>query len=450
MANDYKFVETNTEDIVTAMVAAYEELVGRTINPASPERLFIGWAADVIVQTRELINFAANQNIPSRATGENLDAIAEIFYTKARPAATAAQCTMRFTISAVQAAAIVIPAGTRITDEDLTLTWETTADAQIEAGSLYADVTAECQTAGEVGNAWMSGQINQLIDVFAYYDHCENITESDGGSEEANDAEFYTMLRESENAYPSAGSVGAYIYWAKTASTEIQDILVIRPVQTMAKNLAVYDHHAFIGGSDLVEDSLVVSVNGAVLGADTDYTYTYEDGLLTIALKDSGSYYGTPRLDISIESILAGEVWIYGLMTDGTIPGAEMKAKILSICSADEVRPLTDKVSVKDPLAASYDIDLTYYIQRGSDANTSEIAAAVNEAVDEYKAWQSGKLGRDINPSKLISLVMATGVKRVDVRSPTYTVLADGSDNKPPALALAGTVNIVNGGFEDE
>ena len=111
MRSDYAFIETDTTALVTAMIAAYEKMTGVTVQPASPERLFILWVADIIVQTRVAINYAANQNIPSRAVGENLDALAELFYTQLRPSAKAATCTVRFSISEAQESAILIPAG---------------------------------------------------------------------------------------------------------------------------------------------------------------------------------------------------------------------------------------------------------------------------------------------------------------------------------------------------
>ena len=98
MRSDYEFISTDTTALVNTLIAAYETLTGITVQPASPERLFIAWVADIIVQTRVNINYAANQNIPSRAAGGNLDALAELFYTQNRPAAKEASCTVRFSI----------------------------------------------------------------------------------------------------------------------------------------------------------------------------------------------------------------------------------------------------------------------------------------------------------------------------------------------------------------
>ena len=75
---------------------------------------------------------------------------------------------------------------------------------------------------------------------------------------------------------------------------------------------------------------------------------------------------------------------------------------------------------------------------------------AVDAAVEEYIAWQSGKLGRDINPDKLRDLLFHTGVKRIVLRSPAYKVLEGGKNNAAPQIAKLGTKTIVNGGYEDE
>ena len=53
-----------------------------------------------------------------------------------------------------------------------------------------------------------------------------------------------------------------------------------------------------------------------------------------------------------------GAVDLYVLMDDGTIATTEIKNAVLSACNDDTVRPLTDKVSVKDPQKVSYNITL--------------------------------------------------------------------------------------------
>ena len=373
----YQFVPTDPEEVVAELIALHEDIFGTTVQPASPDRLFIQCVAAIIIHERMINNYTGNQNIPSRAEGKNLDALAELTHSKARPAAKAAICTIRFSISEAQKSAVLIPKGTRITDASKTLVWETLEDNYVPIGETHIDVgRVTCQTAGTVGNGYTPGQINKLVDVYDYYTSCENITTSEGGSNAPDDDEYYELMRSSQDSYSTAGAAGSYIYWAKQASTEIKDVVPVSP---------------------------------------------------------------TP-----------GVVKLYVLMDGGKLADEEMKAKVLSECSADERRPFTDWVLAEDAEVVPYNINFTYYIQNGQSMGVSEIAAAVNEAVEKYKAWQCAKLGRDINPDELRKYLSSTGIKRIELTAPAFTTLRDGKDGTVPQVARAGTVTITNGGYENE
>lgn len=89
---------------------------------------------------------------------------------------------MRFYISAPQVSAVVIPKGTRVTaDGKVYFTTEETA--YINIGETCTDVSARCETAGKIGNGFTKGQIKTLVDVFRFYEKCENITVSEGGAD---------------------------------------------------------------------------------------------------------------------------------------------------------------------------------------------------------------------------------------------------------------------------
>lgn len=373
---DYQFVPTDAGELETQLVAGYEQITGMTAHPASPERLFIQWVAAIILHERVLNNYTGNQNVPSRASGENLDALGELFFVAQRPAAKAAVCTERFYISEAQETAILIPVGTRVTDSGAALTWETVRDAYISIGSTYADVQIQCQAAGAVGNGYAAGQINTFVDLIDYCESCENLTASDGGADQATDEEFYALMRASQDAYSCAGAREAYVYFAKQVSTEIADVKANSPS--------------------------------------------------------------------------AGTVKIYVLMKDGTFADTEIKNAVLTACTKEEVRPLTDNVSVADPQTVSYDITFTYYIPSNSTSSAAEISAAVNATVEEFVSWQCEKLGRDINPSKLVEMLMKTGIKRVNLTAPAFTVLRDGSDDTVPQVASVDDITVTNGGYEDE
>ena len=59
-------------------------------------------------------------------------------------------------------------------------------------------------------------------------------------------------------------------------------------------------------------------------------------------------------------------VHIYAVMEDGSLASDEMKTAILAACNDENIRPLTDKVSVEDAELVQYDITMTYYLSRDS------------------------------------------------------------------------------------
>lgn len=375
-ASDYEFVSSSTDAIQQQVETMYLAITGREIKKSSPERLFCQWITSILVQAYTNINIAGNQNIPSRAEGENLDALGQLFYAKERPEAQSATVTMRFTISQAQSSIVTIPQGTRVTTSNGAIVFATEEDAYIPVGDTTVDIRCVCETAGTDGNGIEEGKLMICVDPFPYYSSCVNIDESDGGTDEASDDEYYDLMVASEDAYSCAGARGAYEYWAKSVSTEIGDVLVNSPS--------------------------------------------------------------------------AGQVNIYVLMKDGSPAGSEIKAAVYAMCNEEENRPLTDHVVVADPDLVSFNVDLTYYISESSTSSLASIVSAVNDAVDAYVKWQCEKIGRDLNPSKLIQMVVDAGAKRVVVRSPTFTQLRDGGENDTPQLARIGTKTVTNGGYEDE
>lgn len=148
-------------------------------------------------------------------------------------------------------------------------------------------------------------------------------------------------------------------------------------------------------------------------------------------------------VDVDIYSPEPGEVQIIPLLANGEIPSQDILDTVFDACSADDVRPLTDIVSVVAPTVVSYDINLEYWIETGNAALVSVIQANVSKAVTEYVAWQKGALGRDLNPSELIKRVMSTGAKRVNVISPSFTEVARSS------VAVVGSTTTTYKGLEN-
>lgn len=114
-----------------------------------------------------------------------------------------------------------------------------------------------------------------------------------------------------------------------------------------------------------------------------------------------------------------GTVKIIPLLKKGKIPENEVLKLVAKVLSADDIRPFTDKVEVIAPIASNYTINFKWWINKEDDVTI--ITSSVNKAVEEYKQWQKEKLGRDINPNKLVQLLIQAGAKRVEIVSPIFT-----------------------------
>lgn len=123
-------------------------------------------------------------------------------------------------------------------------------------------------------------------------------------------------------------------------------------------------------------------------------------------------------IDVAIKSDEPGEVKIYPLMKNGELPSSEILQAVASKVSANDVRPLTDKVEVLEPVRKEYNIDLDYYLYEEHDVIPDE---QVQKIVTDFILWQKSVLGRDINPDKLIADLQALGIKRVVIREPVFT-----------------------------
>ena len=141
--------------------------------------------------------------------------------------------------------------------------------------------------------------------------------------------------------------------------------------------------------------------------------------------------------------IEAGYVKIYPLMTGGNLPSDEILSAVLETCNADDIRPLTDCVSVHAPEIVNYSLNVTYYIDRAKATQSSELQAAIEASVHDWVTWQRSKLGRDINPSELNHRMIAAGAKRTEVIAPSFRVL------KAWEVAVPVTTTITFGGLED-
>lgn len=142
--------------------------------------------------------------------------------------------------------------------------------------------------------------------------------------------------------------------------------------------------------------------------------------------------------DVAVHSPSAGVVEIAVVKDGGEIPSEddEILSLILEACSAKNVRPLTDYVQVVPAAAVTVNVNVTYYVANGDTSAKS----AIESAVEDYVAWQTEKIGRDINPDKLNTLLFGAGAARVVIAEPAYQSLAENE------IAQIGAVTVTYGG----
>lgn len=123
---------------------------------------------------------------------------------------------------------------------------------------------------------------------------------------------------------------------------------------------------------------------------------------------------------VSVTTPEPGVVDVRFVMRDGELPDQAAIAMVHEHLNAETVRPLTDHVLVAAPDVVSYDLSGRWFI-REEDANLlAMITANVTAAIEEYRLWQRARPGRDINPSKLVSLMEQAGAKRIELTKPVF------------------------------
>lgn len=378
---EIKFVDTDTETLVNRFITSYEKITGRTLYPADPARLFILWIADIIIQEREIINESAKQNVPRYAKGEYLDSLAEIFKDTERLQPQPAQTILRFYISALQPSAQTIPKGTRATI-DGEITFETTEAATIKPGEWYTDIAAKCIT-----------------------------TEIDPAT-----GKEVTIGAKGNGYIPGQISeiVDPFPFYEK-----VENITTTNGGANRETDTAFYER---------LRDSMESFSTAGPYGA---YVYWAKTASAKIT-------------DVKPTSPEPGVVDIRILLENGEIPDEQMIQLVLDTVTADKVRPFTDYVKVSAPDIIKYNIDITYYIPAPSEHSSLIIQQNVAKALNDYKKWQSEKMGRDINPSKLVELLMNAGIKRIEIKSPVFTQIEDN------AVAILDSETVIYGGVEDE
>lgn len=224
--SEVDFVEVDATKIQAEILGGYERASGRTLAIGDPVRLFLLSVADVIIQQRNNINIAAQQNLLSYANGEYLDALGSNLSVSRLPASKAV-CTLKFTLSTGLNYAYSVPAGFEVTNG--IVTFATDAELVIPSGALTGEIAAHCTQDGAAGNDYLTGQIATIVKPMTFLESAANVTPTAGGADAENDEDYAERLKLAPNAFSVAGPAKAYVFHAYSVSSAIIDVSVASP-----------------------------------------------------------------------------------------------------------------------------------------------------------------------------------------------------------------------------
>lgn len=227
---DVEFVNADKDAVVAALMADYKEIVKRSPAKGDPVRLFLLVVAESIVRMRNAINYTGKQNLLKYAEGDHLDHLGSFLDTP-RLEAVEAVTTIKVTLSSARERNTEIPAGTRVSNGDR-LYFALSEDGVIPAGQTEILLPASCMETGEIGNDYMAGEISTIVDPIPYVSQMTNITKTEGGSDREEDDHYRERIHEAPEKFSTAGSAGAYRYWAMTASALISDVKPYGPEES--------------------------------------------------------------------------------------------------------------------------------------------------------------------------------------------------------------------------
>lgn len=222
-------VEKLKEIGINEYKSALSEITGETVTQISDEdKAKIYAQAQIMYQVAEIIHHRARQNSLKYASGAYLDnkAISRLLQRKQEEYAVT---TIRFTLSAVRENVIAIPVGTRVTGESGNVYFATSEYAEILPGNLYVDVLCTATDGGSAANNYEIGELSTLVDPIAYIDNVKNIDNPLGGADVEDDDTLRERIYNSRYLYSTTGSEGAYIYYVKSYSSLIDDVVIDNP-----------------------------------------------------------------------------------------------------------------------------------------------------------------------------------------------------------------------------
>ena len=355
MATPVNFISTSPADTVADLRSDYQEISGEPLTPASPENLLLHTYGYAETRLRMAIQYVAEQNLVAFAQGSTLEALG-LLVGVSRLTETPARLTVEYVLATPASTVVTVPAGSSILGDGIRFQTETRA--QFLPGESTIQVQAIAVVPGEsmngIGVGWLTEPGEPLPSNVPFT--VSNITASAGGAAIEGDEPLRARIMLAPEQFTVAGPAGAYQFHAFSSSPAIVDVAV--------------------RGQELVADPSILPPGGPI----------------------------------------PGQVWVYPLTRTG-FPSAEILELVSAALSPEDVRPLTDWVTVKSPEAIAYAIDVEVRVAAGHIAET--VIRDVRVAMEELVGELSQRLGNVVVPSIIICRAQTVpGVASVTLASP--------------------------------
>ena len=360
--------------ILADMVAAFESAAGRTLQPAQVERLLINLYAYRESLVRNAIQYAGQQNLLAYSIFPMIDYLGQLLGV-ARLPAQGATSTIQFTLANALSISYTLPAGTLVGTSDGQFAFAIDRSLTIAAGTLSGVASATATVAGAGANGYLPGQIAVQLSPSVLIASAVNVSTSADGSAPETDDHLRARIQAAPNQFSVAGPEGAYRFFALSADPTIADAQIASPAP----------------------------------GAVSVYVLTGPVGLQPATPPNVAGIAGTALLN-----------------------------KVSTLLSADNVRPLTDTVSVFPVTEVDYQISGTITLYTDTDPVATMTAA--NSAAQSFAIALASRIQRDIVPSQIIEALSVPGVYEVTLSAPTYTQLAAGQWANCSAITLGQAI----------
>ena len=245
-----------------------------------------------------------------------------------------------------------------------------------------------------------------------------------------------------EYAEIPAGQLSVEVPAACTVTGEVGNGYAAGTITTMIDRIgyveSVTNVNATAGGADIESDESLA-----------DKIFLAPSGFSVAGPTDAYAYFckahNSQIDDVYVDRPTPGSVVGYITMEGSKLPEEAVIEDLEEYLKDDQVRPLTDNVSVSAPQTVDYSVSVKYWINRSSAGQAAALQEDIEAAVQSYIEWQQAKIGRDINPDQLIQMMVAAGAKRVEITAPAFK-----SIQKTQIPAITDEATVTYGGVEDD